>query len=53
MVDRVPQQKEEKAKRISWLPFLNTYRTICLAPEPAFRQILEDIRVGPFVGIRS
>ena len=22
------------------VPFLDTYRTICLAPEPAFRQIL-------------
>jgi hypothetical protein len=27
-----------------WLPFLDTYRTMCLVPEPAFRQILEDIR---------
>jgi hypothetical protein len=26
------------------VPFLNTYRTMCLAPEPAFRVILEDIR---------
>jgi len=26
-----------------WLPFLNTYRTMCGAPAPAFRQILEDI----------
>ena len=25
-------------------PSLDTYRTMCLAPEPAFRQILEDIR---------
>ena len=33
-------QSIEKA----WLPFLDTYRTMCLAPEPAFRQILEDIR---------
>jgi hypothetical protein len=28
----------------SWLPFLDTYRTMCRAPEPDFRQILEDIR---------
>jgi hypothetical protein len=28
----------------AWLPFLDTYRTMCHAPEPAFRQILEDIR---------
>ena len=27
-----------------WLPFLYTYRTMCNAPEPAFRRILEDIR---------
>ena len=27
-----------------WLPFLNTYRTMCRAPEPNFRQILEDVR---------
>jgi len=27
-----------------WLPFLDTYRTMCHAPEPAFRRILEDIR---------
>src|SRR5262245_43394006 len=27
-----------------WLPFLDTYRTMCLAPEPALRRIFEDIR---------
>jgi len=27
-----------------WLHFLDTYRTMCRAPEPDFRQILEDIR---------
>jgi hypothetical protein len=27
-----------------WLPFLDTYRTMCRAPEPAFRRVLEDIR---------
>jgi len=26
------------------LPFLNTYRTMCRAPEPSFRRTLEDIR---------
>jgi hypothetical protein len=31
--------------RIGWLPFLDTYRTMCCAPEPAFRRILEDIRI--------
>jgi hypothetical protein len=27
-----------------WLPFLDTYRTMCLAPEPPFRRVLEEIR---------
>ena len=27
-----------------WLPFLDTYRTMGLAPEPPFRRVLEDIR---------
>jgi hypothetical protein len=31
--------------RTAWLPFLNTYRTMCLAPEPPFRRILEEIRM--------
>jgi hypothetical protein len=34
--------------RTGWLPFLDTYRTMCCAPEPAFRRILEDIRDLPF-----
>ncbi len=29
---------------LSWLPFLNTYRTMCIAPEPGFREILLQIR---------
>jgi len=29
---------------IRWLPFLDTYRTMCRAPEPALRQILENVR---------
>jgi hypothetical protein len=28
----------------AWLPFLDTYRTMCRVPAPAFRQILENIR---------
>jgi hypothetical protein len=27
-----------------WLPFLDTFRTMCLAPEPGFRRILQEIR---------
>ena len=26
------------------LPFLNTYRTMCLAPMPDFRLVLEGVR---------
>jgi hypothetical protein len=28
----------------AWLPFLDTYRTMCLAPQPVFRRVLEDVR---------
>ena len=31
-------------QRKKWLPFLNTYRTMCLAPRPGFRRILEEVR---------
>ena len=31
-------------EREQFLPFLNTYRTMCIAPEPAFRRVLENIR---------
>jgi hypothetical protein len=33
-----------KAGTEFWLPFLNAYRTMCLAPEPDFRRVLEQIR---------
>jgi hypothetical protein len=26
-----------------WLPSLDTYRTMCLAPQPDFRRVLEDV----------
>src|SRR3984893_12796111 len=29
----------------SWLPFLDTYRTMCLAPQPDFRRVLEGVLV--------
>ena len=38
------EQSDPKQSAGDWLPFLDTYRTMCLAPEPAFRQILEDVR---------
>ena len=34
--------KEFSSVRPGWLPFLNTYRTMCAAPEPAFKRVLED-----------
>src|SRR5436190_22733783 len=37
-----------KRPAVIWLPFLDTYRTMCCAPEPAFRRILENIRVLGF-----
>jgi hypothetical protein len=27
-----------------WLPFLDTYRTMCLAPQSEFREVLEQVR---------
>jgi hypothetical protein len=27
-----------------WLPFVSAYRTMCLAPEPDFRHVLEGTR---------
>jgi hypothetical protein len=32
------------AKTEIWLPFLNTYRTMCLAPAPDFRLVLDEVR---------
>ena len=29
---------------LSWLGFLDTYRTMCIAPSSDFRQVLEDVR---------
>jgi len=34
----------DRADHTSWLPFLDTYRTMCLAPQPDFRRVLEDVR---------
>jgi exonuclease III len=34
-----------------WLPFLDTYRTMCLAPRPDFRRLLEQARDLPIRGI--
>ena len=31
-------------REVPAVPFVNTYRTMCLAPEPEFRRLLEDVR---------
>ena len=38
---------EIRASLSAWLPFLDTYRTMCLAPDPPFRSILETVRANP------
>jgi hypothetical protein len=35
----------KSAKSEIWLPFLDTYRTMCLAPQPDFRRVLAGVRV--------
>ncbi len=27
-----------------WLPYVDTYRTMCRTPEPEFKRVLEDVR---------
>ncbi len=27
-----------------WLPFVDTYRTLCLAPDPQLKRVFEEIR---------
>jgi hypothetical protein len=39
-----PPENHTAETKTAWLPFLDTYRTMCHAPEPGFRRILEDIR---------
>jgi len=29
---------------LDWLPFLDTYRTLCVTPTPEFEEVLEEIR---------
>jgi hypothetical protein len=31
-------------EEITWLPFLNTYRTMCIAPDAKFRAVLAAVR---------
>jgi hypothetical protein len=45
--ENAPLSRERKrtggSRLKSWLPFLNTYRTMCVAPEPHFRRVLEEV----------
>jgi len=46
-VRRLKQLEAENAqleKLVGWLPFLNTYRTMCTAPGPEFGRVLEQVR---------
>ena len=38
----VPRRLHDDAR--DWLPFMDTYRTMCMAPEPAFKRLLEEVR---------
>ena len=50
MVCPLMLNRVESGPSADWLPFLDTYRTMCRAPEPAFRRILEDVRELRFAG---
>ena len=34
----------DRSTLADWVPFVNTYRTMCLAPKPEIRRVLEDVR---------
>jgi hypothetical protein len=34
----------KKFNQLLWLPFLNTYRTMCMAPRADFVHVLEEVR---------
>ena len=38
------QRGSTAGKIVISLPFLDTYRTMCLAPQPVFRRMLQDLR---------
>jgi len=39
-----PDTQEVRIAAFETVPFLKTYRTMCLAPKPEFRRVLEEIR---------
>jgi hypothetical protein len=36
--------ERREVARVEWLPFLDTYRTMCLAPPPEFQRVPEEVR---------
>jgi hypothetical protein len=42
-LDHRDQQEENRFARDSSLPFLNTYRTMCLSPDAAFLEVIEQV----------
>jgi hypothetical protein len=50
LAESVVAERHRKATRMTcnrlsenWLPFLDTYRTMCLAPQPDFRRVLAGV----------
>jgi hypothetical protein len=35
--------RRSRKNRYAWLPFLDTHRTMCLAPQPDFRRVLAGV----------
>jgi hypothetical protein len=51
LAESVVAERHKKATRMTckplsenWLPFLNTYRAMCPAPQPDSKRVLEDVR---------
>ena len=40
---QIETENTQRCREVLWLPFLDTYRTMCLAPQPDFRRVLEDV----------
>jgi hypothetical protein len=36
-------ENTQRYREVLWLPFLDTYRTMCLAPQPDFRRALAGV----------
>jgi len=39
--------KMPRLSLILMLPFLHTYRSMCFAPKPELRRVLEELRLSP------